>query len=114
MVPRIEPAFPLAPVRPTVPDAGRTRELVALLEVRRNAAVGLAAGLVVAMVAYAFRVMELAGPAADTRGSPGLFVLLAVVLAVTVGLVVTAALTVRTALRVAQESDEPGGPTTER
>lgn len=102
----IERAFSLAPVVSTVPDAARTRELIRLLDVRRNAAVGFGAGVAVAALAYAFRVGELAGPVAATRGSPALFLVLAFVLAVTVGLVATAALTARSALRVARESGE--------
>lgn len=96
-----------------MPDAARTRELARALDLRRNAAIGFGAGAAVAVLAYAFRVGELAGPAADTRGSPALFLVLAFVLAVTVGLVVTAALTVRTAVRVARESAE-GLPAEER
>lgn len=96
--------MPLAPHGPSVPDATRTRELLELLDVRRNAAVGFGSGVALAGLAYAVRVGEVAGPVADTRGSPGLFLLLAAVLAVTVGLVVTAALTVRTAIRVARRA----------
>ena len=88
-------------------DAARTRELARTLSLRRHAAVGFGSGVAVAVLAYAFRVGELAGPAPDARGSPALFLLLAFVLAVTVGLVVTAALTVRHALRLAREA----GPT---
>ena len=88
-----------------MPDAARTRELARTLDVRRNAAVGFGSGVVLAVLAYAFRVGELAGPTADTRGSPALFLLLAFVLAVSVGLLVTAALTVRTAVRLARETD---------
>lgn len=86
-------------------DAARTRELARVLSVRRNAAIGFGSGVVLAILAYAFRVGELAGPNPDTRGSPALFLLLAFVLAVTVGLVVTAALTLRSALRVAREAE---------
>ena len=88
-----------------MPDAARTRELASALDVRRNAAVGFGSGVVLATLAYAFRVGELAGPTADTRGSPALFLLLAFVLAVSVGLLVTAALTIRTAVRLAREAD---------
>lgn len=92
-----------------MPDAARTRELASALDVRRNALVGFGSGVVLAILAYAFRVGELAGPNPDTRGSPALFLLLAFVLAVSVGLLVTAALTVRSAVRLAREADtEPG------
>ena len=93
-----------------VPDAARTRELVRVLHVRRNAAVGFGSGALVAAAAYAFRVGELAGPVPDTRGSPALFLLLAFVLAVTVGLVVTAALTVRRAASLARAGGDSGSP----
>lgn len=88
-----------------MPDRDATRELVAALDVRRNAALGFGSGAALAVVAYAFRVFELAGPNPDARGSPALFVLLAFVLAVTVGLLVTAALTVRSALRLARTAE---------
>lgn len=109
----IDPALAFDPLLPAVPDASRTRELLEVLDVRRNAAIGFGAGVAVAVLAYAFRVGELAGPTADTRGSPALFLVLAFVLAVTVGLVATAALTVRSALRVARKAEgEP--PSVER
>ena len=91
-------------------DAARTRELARVLSVRRNAAIGFGSGLVLGTLAYAYRVGQLAGPSPDTRGSPVLFLLLAFVLAVTVGLVVTAALTVRSAVRVAGEADGAAKP----
>lgn len=103
--PSIERALPIAPVVPDVPDVARTRELASALDVRRNAIVGFGSGVVLALLAFAFRVGELAGPTADTRGSPALFLLLAFVLAVSVGLLVTAALTVRSAVRLARDAD---------
>ena len=102
---RTEPAFPPRTVPSAVPDRDTTRELVAALDVRRNAAIGFGGGLALAAVAYAFRVFELAGPNPDSRGSPALFVLLAFVLAVTVGLLLTAALTARSALRLARTAE---------
>ena len=95
----------MAPVAPGVPDVARTREVARALDVRRNAVVGFGSGVVLALLAYAFRVGELAGPTADARGSPALFLLLAFVLAVSVGLLVTAALTVRSAVRLARDAD---------
>ena len=92
-----------------MPDAARTRELASALDVRRNAALGFGSGVVLAAMAYAFRVGELAGPSPDSRGSPALFLLLAFVLAVTVGLVLTAALTVRHAVRIARAAEGPAG-----
>jgi hypothetical protein len=106
----IERALALAAHVPGVPDAARTRELARVLDVRRNALLGFGSGVVLAVLAYAYRVGHLAGPTADNRGSPALFLLLAFVLAVSVGLLVTAALTVRSAVRVARESDAEPGP----
>ena len=91
-----------------MPDAARTRELASALDVRRNARLGFGSGVVLAILAYAFRIGELAGPNPDTRGSPALFLLLAFVLAVSVGLLVTAALTVRSALALAREAEPEG------
>ncbi len=81
---------------------------------RRNAAVGAGAGLLLAAAAYLFRVLELWGPVDGTReypvlGPEGWFLLLAFVLAVAFGLLVTAALTVATAVsraRAATAADE--------
>lgn len=89
-----------------VPDAARSRELARLLQVRRNAIIGFGSGTVLAILAYAFRVGELLGPSPDTRGSPLLFLLLAFVLAMTVGLLLTGALTIATAVRLARAVDE--------
>lgn len=92
-----------------MPDAARTRELARALDVRRNAAIGFGSGVVLATLAYAVRVGELIGPSPDTRGSPALFLLLAFVLAVTVGLVVCTVLTIRSAVRLAREVDDGSG-----
>ena len=83
---------------PHVPDRRSTAAIAAALELRRNAAIGFGVGVLVAATAYAFRVGELAGPTADTRGSPVLFLMLAFVLAITVGALVTAALSLRAAM----------------
>ncbi len=81
---------------------------------RRNAAIGAGAGLLVAAAAYLFRVLELWGPVGGTReypilGPEGWFLLLAFVLAAAFGLLVTAVLTLATAVsrtRAAVAADE--------
>lgn len=83
------------------PKRPPTAALIEALEVRRNATIGLAVGIVVAGLAYAYRLGELLGPAGTRWGSPLLFLLLAVVLAIGVGVLVTISLTIRTAVRVA-------------
>lgn len=86
-------------------DRGRpaTAALIEALDVSRHAKVGFAIGAAVAAVVYLYRVLELLGPVRDTRGSPFLFLLLAVVLAVAVGVLVTTVLVVRAAVRLARE-----------
>lgn len=85
------------------PERPPTAEFVAALSVPRNAKVGLAAGVAVAVLAYAYRVFELAGPAADTRGSPLLFAVLALTLAFGSAAFVTTVLTLGSAYRLARE-----------
>jgi hypothetical protein len=91
-----------------VPERPPGEGLVRALDVPRNAAVGVAVGLALALGAYAFRVLELAGPFAGTReypvlGAEGWFLVLAAVLASAVALLVTAALTVVSAYRLARD-----------
>lgn len=88
-----------APGRPPV---GR---LLTVLRVRRNVAVGAAAGAILAAGLYAVRLLELLGPAPD-RGSPLFFLGLALVLAVSTAGLVAAFLTVATAVRVARDVDD--------
>ncbi|MFB6296552.1 MAG: hypothetical protein ABEH66_06925 [Halobacteriales archaeon] len=76
---------------------------VEALAVARNAKIGFGVGIVVAAVMYVYRVAELGGPVPGTRGSPALFLMLAVVLAASAGALVTLALTVRSAIRLARE-----------
>jgi hypothetical protein len=81
---------------------------VQALNVPRNAKLGLAAGVGLALVVYLFRVLELLGPFAGTRqypvlGPEGWFLLLAAVLASATALLVTAALTLASAYRLARE-----------
>ncbi|EMA43894.1 hypothetical protein C449_12680 [Halococcus saccharolyticus DSM 5350] len=85
------------------PERPPSAEFAAALSVPRNAKIGVAAGVAVAVLAYAYRVLELAGPAADTRGSPLLFAVLAVTLAFGSAALVTVALTLVSAYRLARE-----------
>jgi hypothetical protein len=87
------------PERP--PSAG----LLDALRVRRNAAVGVVAGVALATLGYLVRVLELAGPAAGTQTYPGVgpegwFLILGFVLASATALLVTAVLTAATAYRL--------------
>lgn len=88
-----------APERPPV---GR---LLAVLRVRRNLGVGATVGAALAAVLYAIRYLELLGPAPD-RGSPLLFLGLAVVLAASAAALVATLLTLARAVRVARDVDE--------
>ncbi len=87
-------------------DRGRpaTAALIRALDVSRHAKVGFSIGAVVAIGVYLYRVLELLGPVRDTRGSPFLFFLLAIVLAVALGVLITTVLVVRAAIRLARES----------
>ncbi|GAB7094845.1 hypothetical protein JCM30237_19980 [Halolamina litorea] len=72
--------------------------LIEALSVRRNAAIGAATGLALAVLAYAFRLGRAAGPFTGTRqfpvlGETGWFLLLSVVLASAAALLVTTVLT---------------------
>lgn len=80
-------------------------DLLAALSVRRNVGVGLAVGLGVAALAYAVRVLELFGPA-PARGSPALFLGLALVLATTVAALVATLLSAVSAYRLASQGGE--------
>ncbi|MFB6090485.1 MAG: hypothetical protein ABEJ97_05445 [Halobellus sp.] len=91
-----------APNRP--PGAG----LLDALRVPRNAAVGVAVGVALAVGAYLARVLELFGPFAGTReypvlGPEGWFLILAFVLATSTALLVASALTVVEAVRRTRE-----------
>jgi len=90
------------PARP--PSAG----LLDALEVRRNALVGVVAGVALAVAVYLVRVFELIGPVGGTQRYPGIgpegwFLLLGFVLASATALLVAAALTLVTAYRVTRE-----------
>lgn len=85
----------------SAPDRRGLATLGERLRVRRNAKIGFATGLATALFAYAYRVGELGGPPADTRGSALLFFLLAIVLAVSLGALVAGVLTLLEAVRLA-------------
>jgi hypothetical protein len=87
-----------------VPDRPPSGGLVAVLDVRRNATLGLLAGVGLAALVYLVRVFELLGPVGTTRSYPvvgvaGWFLVLAFVLATATALLVT---TVLTAVRAYQ------------
>ncbi|MFB6107997.1 MAG: hypothetical protein ABEJ82_04030 [Haloplanus sp.] len=93
---------PNPPERP--PGAGLARAL----HVRRNAALGAATGVALAVVVYLGRVFEVLGPVAGTRtypvvGPAGWFVLLGFVLAASTALLVTALLTLASAYRLTRQ-----------
>lgn len=88
---------------PGRPPVGR---LVEVLRVRRNVVVGLGVGAGLAVTLYAVRLFELFGPSPG-RGSPLLFLGLAVVLALSAGALVATALTLVAAIRVAGDADDP-------
>lgn len=83
------------------------------IDVKRNVAVGVVVGLTLAVLAYLFRVLELAGPFGGTRqfpvlGESGWFLMLAFVLASSTALLVATALSVISLVRLARSSEEPG------
>ena len=91
-----------------VPNRPPSGGLVQALNVPRNAALGVVAGLGLAVAVYLFRVFELLGPFGGTRqypvvGPEGWFLLLAFVLASATALFVTAILTVLSAYRLSRE-----------
>jgi hypothetical protein len=91
-----------------VPDRPPGGGLLEALDVRRNALIGVGAGLLLAAGVYLVRVFELLGPTPGTRaypvvGAAGWFLLLGFVLAVTTAMLVTALLTVVSAVRLARD-----------
>ncbi|MFB6304469.1 MAG: hypothetical protein ABEH47_04835 [Haloferacaceae archaeon] len=92
-----------------VPDRPPAAGLVRALNLRRNAAVGAAVGVGLALLMYLVRVLELLGPVRGTRAFPvlgvgGWYLLLAVVLASATAALVTTALTLVSAYRLARET----------
>lgn len=86
------------------PERPPTAEFLAALSVARNAKIGLVSGVALAILVYAYRVFELLGPTADTRGSPLLFFVLAFTLAFATAVLVAVVLTLGSAYRLARES----------
>lgn len=79
------------------PERPPLKPVLAELRVKRNATIGIGVGLVVAILAYGYRVV-IVDPAAGAITSPLLFGLLAFVLAITFGMLVAIALTVGTVI----------------
>lgn len=91
------------------------RAFAEALRVTRNARIGFAVGVGLAVLAYAVRVAELLGPFQGTQeypvvGPEGWFLVLAFVLATSTAILVTAALTVVRAVRLAREADVDADP----
>jgi hypothetical protein len=104
--PGTDGTFALVALSPAVTqDGSGPARLIEALSVVRNAKIGFGIGVGLAAVMYAYRVAELGGPVSATRGSPALFLMLAVVLAVSAGALVTVALTLRSAIRLAREME---------
>jgi len=83
--------------------------LIDALSIRRNAAVGVAVGVALAVLAYAFRLSRVAGPFAGTRefpvlGETGWFLLLSFVLASATALLVATLLTLISLLGLLRET----------
>lgn len=80
--------------------------LLIALGVRRNALIGIATGVVLATLAYVYRVIVVEpAPGAGVEGSPLLFGTLAVTLALSAAAFVTLVLTVGSAVRRARRLD---------
>lgn len=78
--------------------------LLIALDVRRNALIGIATGVVLATLAYVYRVVVVE-PAPGVESSPLLFGTLAVTLALSAAAFVTLVLTVGSAVRQARRLD---------
>ena len=78
--------------------------LLIALDVRRNALIGIATGVVLATLAYVYRVVVVE-PAPGVESSPLLFGTLAVTLALSAAAFVTLVLTVGSAVRRARRLD---------
>ncbi|MFB6157319.1 MAG: hypothetical protein ABEJ34_05705 [Haloferacaceae archaeon] len=103
------PAQP-SPVSEDVPDRPPVVEFARALNVRRNAAIGVAVGVGLAALTYLVRVLELLGPVGGTRSFPvlgvgGWFLLLAAVLASATAALVTTLLTLVSAYRLVRSAD---------
>lgn len=89
------------------PERPPTAQFIAALSVARNAKIGLVTGVTLALLTYLYRVFEVLGPTAATRGSPLLFFVLAVTLAFATAALVTVLLTLVSAYRLARDSSAP-------
>lgn len=92
------------------PDRPPAVAFAQALGVKRNVTIGVAAGLTLALVAYLFRVLELAGPFGGTRefpvlGETGWFLMLAFVLASSTALLVATFLSVLSLVRLARSTE---------
>ncbi|WP_207586657.1 DUF7536 family protein [Halomontanus rarus] len=88
----------------STPERPPTVRFLAALEVKRNAAIGLVSGVVLAVVVFAVFVFP--GP---TRAEPIYYVGLAFVVAVTAGGLIAVSLTIRSAIKLSRElADEDG------
>ena len=97
--------------RPERPPALAFAEAVG---VRRNVAVGVVVGVALALLAYLFRVLELAGPFGGTRqfpllGETGWFLVLAFVLASSTALLVATALSLVSLVRLVRAGEDVDG-----
>ncbi|MCL7417773.1 MAG: hypothetical protein M8354_08040 [Halalkalicoccus sp.] len=88
----------------TPPEDPSLVALLIALHVRRNGAIGLAVGIALAVLAYAYRIV-LVDPAPGVESSPLLFGVLAVTLAVSAAGLVTVCLTIVSAIRRARGLD---------
>ncbi|MDL5362744.1 hypothetical protein [Halalkalicoccus sp. NIPERK01] len=88
----------------STPEDPSLATLLIALHVRRNAAIGLAVGVVVATLAYVYRIVVV-DPAPGVESSPLLFGVLAVTLAVSVAALVAVVLTAVSAVRRARTID---------
>ena len=91
-----------------IPDRPEQSGLITALKVPRNAIIGVAVGIVLAIIVYVARIFEILGPFAGTRqypvvGPEGWFIVLAFVLATSTALLVTTILTVVSAVRLIRE-----------
>lgn len=85
-------------------DGPSLAALLIALDVRRNALIGIATGVVLATLAYVYRVVVVE-PAPGVESSPLLFGTLAVTLALSAAAFVTLVLTVGSAVRRARRLD---------
>jgi len=91
-------------VQRDIPDRPPTGGLVEALNVRRNAAVGFAVGVVVAALLYGYRV-GVVGQVRGQAGGPLHFLALAFVLAFALGALVTTVLTLASARHLVRDLD---------